>query len=328
MASVQLSESRVQDFHAITVSNDLISFTILPELGGKITSIYDLRACREWLWTNPRLPYRKLEYGTSYVAAADTGGWDECFPTIAPCSYPLKPWQGLRLPDHGELWSKAWYVNIEERSDSVTYSTEVNGTALPYVFHRSVSLAPHSDTLRLYYAVRNLGESEMSFIWSAHPMFTAEPGMRVLLPENTRMHTYASIPPELSPKDSEYEWPVHISAGDKELSFPLMPDATTGVAIKFWSRPLAEGWTALLVQDGAFRFEFDPELVPRVGLWLNAGGWSGIPGDPYYNLGLEPCIGAQDSLQEAVEHYGQYECLQAGSIREWWLDVTLVEQRG
>ncbi|MDP9381556.1 MAG: hypothetical protein M3Q29_15690 [Chloroflexota bacterium] len=35
-------------------------------------------------------------------------------------------------------------------------------------------------------------------------------------------------------------------------------------------------------------------------LRVRAGGWSGTGGQPYYNLALEPCIGAQDSLQEAV----------------------------
>lgn len=326
MANLQLSEARVQGFRAITVSNDLVSFTILPELGGKISSIYDLRTRREWLWTNPHLPYREVGYGASYVAEADTGGWDECFPTVAPCYYPLAPWRGVTLPDHGELWSQPWRENIEERPEGVTVSTEVNGTALPYLFHRRVSLAPHSNRLRLDYAVRNIADSEISFIWSAHPMFAAESGMWISLPENSRMQIYASIPPELSPKDSEHEWPVYISAGTKELNLSLMPDVAAEVAIKLWSQPLAEGWAELVTHDGLLRFEFDPELVPQVGLWVNAGGWAGIPDNPYYNLGLEPCMGAQDSLQEAVERYGQYESLQAGKVREWWLEVTLAEQ--
>ena len=64
-------------------------------------------AGREWLWRNDKLPYRTPLDGASYGATADTGGYDECFPTIAPCHLPpdVPVYGGLALPDHGELWS-------------------------------------------------------------------------------------------------------------------------------------------------------------------------------------------------------------------------------
>jgi len=83
------------------------------------------------------------------------------------------------------------------------------------------------------------------------------------------------------------------------------------------------GTAAIVAPDGEFRFKFDPDLVPRIGLWVNAGAWSGAGGEPYYNLALEPCMGAQDSLQEAFETYGQYEILPAKGTRTWWLEASL-----
>lgn len=104
--SLQLTEGTQQGFQTWTLANGLISLTFIPELGGKLSSLRDLRSGREWLWTNEHLPYQKPTGSNSYVNA-DTGGWDECFPTVAPCSYPLEPWQGIPLPDHGELWSQS-----------------------------------------------------------------------------------------------------------------------------------------------------------------------------------------------------------------------------
>ena len=46
-------------------------------------------------------------------------------------------------------------------------------------------------------------------------------------------------------------------------------------------------------------------------------------GTPYFNLGLEPCIGAQDSLAEAVTARNLFEILPPRGSRTWWLEVEL-----
>lgn len=324
MTEVRLSEASVGGFWALVMDNGVISLTILPELGGKIASFRDLRTGREWLWTNDRLPYRTLEYGASYVEEADTGGWDECFPTVAECSYPLSPWRGTRMPDHGELWPRAWPTDVEKSDEWLSIRTRAEGVALPYEFERRLRLEPRSDTLRLDYKVASTADSDLAFIWSAHPLFAIEPGMRVLLPDGTRLRAFMSVPDGLLSKgEEEHGWPMRLSVGGGELDLERLPPASAGVAFKVWSHPLREGWATLRARNGEeFRFAFDPALVPQVGLWLNAGGWSGMGGSPYYNLALEPCIGAQDSLQEAVECFSQYETLPARGMREWWVEVS------
>jgi len=97
IAQVRVTRAQIQGFEALTVSNDVLSLTIVPDLGGKITSIRDLRTGREWLWTSDELPYRRLSYGASYLRQADTGSWDDCFPTVAACAYPREPWRGVAV---------------------------------------------------------------------------------------------------------------------------------------------------------------------------------------------------------------------------------------
>jgi galactose mutarotase-like enzyme len=324
MTEVRFSETSVGALRALTLDNGVLLLTILPELGGKISRFRDLRTGREWLWTNERLPYRRLGYGASYVEKADTGGWDECFPTVAECSYPLPPWKGARMPDHGELWPQAWPTEVERTGEALSIRTMAKGVVLPYEFERRLKIEPSSDTLRLDYRVTSTADSDLSFIWSTHPLFAIEPGMRVLLPDDARIRAFMSVPDGLFPEgEEEYSWPPRLGADDGELDLEHLPPASARVAFKLWSQPLRKGWAALRARDGAeFRFAFDPGLVPQVGLWLNAGGWSGAGGEPYYNLALEPCIGAQDSLQEAVERYGQYGTLPAHGVREWWIEAS------
>ena len=322
MPQVQVSDATVGGFDALTVSNDLVSFTIVPELGGKLTSLRDLRTGREWLWTNRRLPLRRLPPDASYVAEADTGGWDECFPTVAPCPYPLAPWRGTPLPDHGELWSQAWEVEVDRAaSGGVVVRGRVGGLALPYRFERRIGLEQDTALLRVDYAVRNEGADDLAFIWSAHPLLTLEPGMRLSLPEGAVVQVNEGGRNGAAPEPGEYRWPPRVAG--RELDLSQLPDPSAGVSLKLWSLPLAEGWVALVAREGELRFRFDPALLPQVGLWLNAGGWAGDGDEPYGNLGLEPCIGAQDALDEAVERWGLHETLPAGGLREWWIEAHL-----
>ena len=89
----------------IVLTSDTLRLEILPECGGKIRSLVDLRSGCEWMWENPTLPQRRPEYGQKYETFLDTGGWDELFPTVAPCEI-----EGISVPDHGDLVSLPWEV--------------------------------------------------------------------------------------------------------------------------------------------------------------------------------------------------------------------------
>ena len=66
-----------------------------------------------------------------------------------------------------------------------------------------------------------------------------------------------------------------------------------------------------------------PDEVPQVGLWINCRGWAPPGNTPYYNLGLEPCIGAPDRLEDAIHEWGAAQFLQPGEERTWGLEVWL-----
>jgi galactose mutarotase-like enzyme len=320
MNHISMTRGTIDGFATIQVDTGALRLSLLPELGGKISSLHAVRSAREWLWRHPRQPYRRLSADSSFVTEADTGGWDECFPTVAPCEYPSPPWTGRALPDHGELWSQSPALEVTEDPNRVSLHTQWAGAVLPYTFERRVTLTAGSAGLRADYSVTNRGEAPLEFIWSLHPLLAIEPGMQLCLPPAARFNRWSSAP-EDGLADSGLSFPL--SFGGHDLA--TLPEPSAGLALKLWSDPLAagQGWATLRARDGELRMRWDPALLPQVGFWMNLGGWAGDGGAPYYNLGLEPCIGAQDSLAEAVLRQHLFASLPPGAARAWWLEMEL-----
>jgi galactose mutarotase-like enzyme len=320
---VWVTERTRNSFRTIEANNGLIAFAVLPELGAKIVSLRDLRTGREWLWTSDRLPLARHPYAVSYIENADTGGWDECFPTVAACEYPLEPHRGVPLPDHGDLWAQVWSSRLERRAELIEIVTSCSAIAVPCELTRSVTLRAGAARLEMQYAVQNKGSDEIAFIWSAHPMLRIEQGMVLEFPASARFNVYSATARTNLAQRRGLQWPMAVRRDGHDIRIDPLPGPDAGVAFKIWSEPLAEGWARLIANDGSLHMRFDVAEIPQVGLWLNAGGWTGIGGEPYYNIGLYPCIGAQDSLAEAVTHYRQYAILRPGETRRWTLAVDL-----
>lgn len=318
-----MTASASSAFSSLEADNGLVALSVLPELGAKIRSLRDQRSGREWLWSSDRIPLARHPYGTSYIECADTGGWDECFPTVAPCRYPLAPLQDVPLPDHGDLWPQAWSCDKVQHADRTEIVASCRAVAVPCEFVRTLVLPAGSARVTLRYAVRNTGAHDVAFIWSAHPLFRLEAGMRLQFPASARFNVYSTAGSTHIDRRDGLQWPLAVSNGVQEIPLDPLPDASARIAFKIWSTPLAEGWAKLTARDGTLRMQFDVAEIPQVALWLNAGGWSGIGGGPYCNFALEPCIGAQDSLAEAVTRYRLYAALRPGETRRWTLTVDL-----
>lgn len=353
MPDISISSKTTNGFDAIEVSTGALAFVLVPALGGKLASLRDERTGREWLWRNPRIPYQRVPHGSSYVTYADTGGWDECFPSVSQCEYPSAPWQGMMVQDHGELWSQEAAVQITQSGTSSRtvplqgdggtspqpspsqgegeIGTHVNqvvihaswqGVALPYRFERHITARAGSDVLKFEYKVTNTGDAPLDWIWSAHPLLAIEPGMRLLTPPAARFHLGGAYPSGLFTQRTDLSFPMTVNGVD----LTTLPPSSAAMTMKLWSEPLDEGWATLRAADGEFRMRWDVTQLPQLGIWLNLGAWAGDGGTPYYNMGLEPCIGAQDSLAQAVNDYHLFETLPPAGERVWSLEVELAHQ--
>jgi galactose mutarotase-like enzyme len=301
---------------ALMLASARLRVVVLPDLGGKLASIFDLERGREWLSINPWLPWRLPPPGASFVRQFDLGGWDECFPNVAPGPYPAPPWQGRPLPDHGELWAQPW--RVVEQGARLVLRTE--GSILPYRFERTLTLG--GDTLLFDYQLENQADDPLHYLWSSHPLLAIRTGMHIKLPPETPVRLWGQS--DLGPSGWKLSWPTAV-VNDKLVDLSQVPAPTAGWAAKLFAGPLPAGWAELHdPHDGAtLHFAFDPTAVPFIGLWCNYGGWSGSASPPLYNLGFEPCRGAPDDLAVALDDWQTAATLAPHSTDRWSLRVTV-----
>ena len=316
-----ITRTTVNDFENIRIHSGVIELTFLPELGGKINSLRDMRTGREWLWRHPRFIYKQVPYGSSYVNEADTGGWDECFPSVAACAYPSAPWQGAAVQDHGELWNQNAKFEIDQQADKVILHTSWQGVVLPYTFKRTITVTADSANIHVDYEVVNNSENPINFVWSIHPLLAIEPGMELRLPSTAQFNVSSAFPPDLVSTTQKLQYPFAASG----LNFPILPEVSVGRAIKIWSDPLSlgEGWAAVRANNGELQMHWDIVSLPQIAAWMNLGAWAADGGMPYFNLGLEPCIGAQDSLTDAVTINNLFATVPPHGSKTWWLEIEL-----
>jgi hypothetical protein len=318
---LSVTRSTIEGFNSLSIQTGVMELSIIPELGGKINSLRDNRTGHEWLWRHQRFAYKRVPHGSSYTAQSDTGGWDECFPSVAECIYPSTPWQGAAIQDHGELWSQVAEFEMDEQEGHVKLHTRWQGIVLPYTFTRVITLNENSAIVHVDYEVANNADQPINYVWCIHPLLAIEPGMELHLPYSARFNVGASFPPKFVLPEQNLQYPFAVSG----INFPTLPEISAGLAIKIWSDPLppGEGWAALRARDGELRMRWDVALLPQVAAWMNFGGWAGDGGAPYFNLGLEPCIGAQDSLADAVTQHNLFATVPPRESKTWWLEIEL-----
>lgn len=293
---------------ALALYNDEVECVVIPSLGGKITNLRRRRG-REWMWRD-----RGREFADPGVQGAfpDTGGWDECFPTVGACPMPGATPDEPPLPDHGELWSLEWQHDVLETPAATLLTSRVEGRALPYEFQRDIVVPIDGDALRLEYRLISRGERPFPFLWSAHPVFSAPVGMTVTLPSVTEVRVdHATGRPDLAP-DAIVPWPLD----DQSHSWTIP-------SVKQWAAKLfgdigASGMVVLTdpLKGEQLELRVDPGQVPNIGLWVDLTG-------EYGRIGVEPCLGAPDRLDRAVGEWGSAPVLEPKSTRSWTVTVRL-----
>ncbi|HXI21413.1 MAG TPA: hypothetical protein VNH46_10020 [Gemmatimonadales bacterium] len=320
-------QTTVAGLPAVALFTDEAELITLPGAAGRITHLRR-RAGREWLWRNRALPFRAppRDPGSSptrYVDEFDSGGWDECFPTVGACPLPGAAPDAPWLPDHGELWSAVWRHDLSTGPTETVWRGAVRCSTVPAEFTRVVTLDhggdPGTATIRFDYRLGALADRPLPFLWSAHPLFGLTPGMQLELPGVARVRVAAVHGRHDLTPGQEADWPL--DGGDR-FTVP----APAGWAMKLFATVPAVARARLIDPRRGETLEllWDGEVVPLVGLWLNMGGWS-PRGDPYYNLAVEPCHGAPDRLDQAVEDWGLAPFLRPGEERAWRLTVVLRE---
>jgi galactose mutarotase-like enzyme len=313
-------QTRVSGFPAVALRSAELEVVAVPSIGMKLTNLRRLNG-REWLWRSDQIPLALPEQGTSYVETADSGGWDECLPTVGPCPIPGAPENTPLLPDHGELWSALWSSSVYDHAAGTTLVGSVEGSAFPYEFQREVILDPQQPVVRFRYWLRHGGNTPFPWIWSSHPLLNVQPGSELTLSGVTQVKIDAVHGRDDLSENDVVSWPGAIGGNADRFTFP----EKGGWAIKLFGDLTGESTLRLTDPRKGEQLEMVVRAaeVPQVGVWINCQGWAPPGRKPYYNLALEPCIGAPDRLDVAVSDWRTAQILEPGEEREWSLEVRL-----
>ncbi len=302
-------ESRYDGVLAYGLRNDAVEIVVTPAVGAKVVSLRNRRSGREWMWAPPdHRALRVMPVGAAFDSGSLVGG-DECFPTIAPCT-----WRGRALPDHGEVWGISWFLD-EQAWQQGKLRTGVSLPVSRFWFERTVTLT--GDTVTFDYALRNEDFIPQEFMWAFHPLMAITDEDEVILsPAVEQMRLEAAMNLPLGEQGAVVTWPAPLPGVRLDRL-----DLGGPAAVKLFSEERAVSAAAIRHRPTGeeLRFEFDPRVVNTLGVWLTRGGWNG-----YHHLALEPGIGAPDALDIAVNGWKRYGLVLPGDIMRWRFRLRLI----
>ncbi len=313
-----ISQSALAGMECVALQNDHLRALFLPELGGKMISLYHFGSGREFLLQPPERTYRPAFHGASF-ASFDTSGFDECFPTVSQCAYPDGSFGGRLIPDHGDLWPVSWEFRVADRELCLTCA----GRSLPYIFRKRIQLDQH--TVLIKYEIESTGDEAFYCLWSAHPLLSIDPGCRILLPAEVLQVLVAwSAGKRLGKPGMVCGWPLAIDTSGAEVDLSEINTVSARTADKLFTSRLSEGCAALYYPNSGecICFRFDPLQVPYLGIWICQGAWP-HPDNGHFTLALEPCTGRPDSLEEAIQR-GECDLLTPGETKTWQLRIEIL----
>lgn len=301
---------------ALALETDALRLVTVPKMGAKMVSLFDKRIQHEWLIQPIDRAFKPAAYGSSF-ADQDMSGWDEMFPTINTCAYPVEgQYKGQLLPDHGEVWSLPWSVEAVTNS---TIRLSTIGRALPYRLKRHVEVV-NDHYFRLKFEVVNTGEEPIIALWAAHPQFVVNEETRIRLPKAVEQVVNVHETPEWGAVGTLYSWAEAQSQHGEQRSLDQIGTADLKTCRKFYV-PADQhvDWAALQQgDDGAWvRLSWDREQVPYLGIWVDEGAYNAAS-----TAALEPSTGFYDNLNFAwknqrVMHLIPHQPLQ------WTIDIEM-----
>ena len=321
--NTRVRDSHWHGFDAITLEGEGISATVVPETGGRIVSLYDTENQWEWLLSPEQShPYRTLEPGADFNTTTP-GGWDEMFPTVLAETYPAPgPFQGVQLPDHGEVWTEPW--TVETRSGG-RIQMSVEGRALPYRLRRSLEINWRAISV---VPIRTGQPGQRSIVITSGQLThssRASRARRSSCPMRSRkwstFYRWNGVE-EWGPPGTRNTWPEKVDPDGRRYSQDVVGGADLRRGRKFYilpDEPIC--WAALAgpLAGVSLKMEWDPRVIPYFGVWVDEGVLNAIP-----SVALEPTTGYYDTLNTAWKNR-RVAVLGPRAVRNWELRICLNE---
>jgi hypothetical protein len=267
-----------------------------PDDGARIVSLnyagHNLFTLNADNFRNPDRFYGEYETRPVY-------GYDDCFPTVDPCTYPLGIFE---CRDHGELCWQEW--NTEIRGNSLICQTECLKPAVS--FKRTLSF--DGNRLSWLFEVTSLADERSVFLHVMHALLPLDGIAGLVLPECKTIFDEIKIE-ETGLRGSD-------DAGEHLMAFQ------PGSFCMLLLREITEGFVKLRFKDGlALEIRFDKKLFPTLGIWWNNGGYP-EGGAVRTECAFEPLPGTCSDLAKSFND-GVYLSVEPGKQMVWEISWTV-----
>jgi hypothetical protein len=273
----------------VTIENDAVRMEVWPQFGGKVSSVVDKADGFEMLFSYPA----ELPAGTQYdlpYAKGWCAGWDELFPGIAPGKYPRRPYDGIAVPDHGELWGLPTTA-VPAREHGIT--TVWHGLRFGYRFSRKLYLQGPSVVAE--YTLVNLAPFDFHFVWAQQAML-AMTAAEIEIPEAEARPAFRwSHDADGTDIDSTFRWPV-VGEG-MDVSRPADLPQRAGWKVYSLGAVDSPAVVSYPARGRGLRITYasDDGLAAYWGLWINTGGWA-----TQKHFSVQPTTGRYDQIDRAI----------------------------
>jgi len=294
----------------VTIENDAIQMDVWPQLGGKISSLVDKTDQFELLFNYPvEYPVEQSQYDRDYQKGW-YAGWDECFPAIAASKYVGHPYDGIPVPDHGEIWSLP--TTAVPTRDGIT--TVWHGLRFGYRLTRKLFLEGASVVSQ--YTLINLAPFEFRFIWALHPLMNMSVPVEIDLPGSPRFRL--SHDEHYHEIQQEFVWPVTEEEGENLSRPAALPAKSAWKA--FSMLPITSPITVRYPTRNrriTMQYHSEDAMAAYWGLWVNTGGWGG-----HRHFSIQPTTARFDQIDRAIKD-GAVGTIGPMGKRVWSVSVSL-----
>lgn len=313
---MRILQSQYKDLTSFVLDGEFLKVTVLP-YGGKIASVYHKDIGREFLYQRSGDKYIASQYGDRF-SDGEFSGFDDMFPTIDECIYADYPFTNSVMPDHGEVWSMPWNVEVEKTAVNLN----VHGVRLPYVFQKRITIV--DNVLNLDYQVKNLSTQSFGFIWAAHPLFNCSDRTRIVIPGAERIINVLDNSTRLGRYGEIHKWRGALKDGSFYDMSRIHGNENNSYEKYYVLNEMDSGTASLVDDESCVSLRYPIDKVPYLGVWINEGGYR-----DQYNVALEPCTGPMDALNIGMKA-NRVPVLKGGDTYSWSLEVEIseVEKRG
>jgi hypothetical protein len=305
--------SKYKNKKSVVLENSRIRAEFIPEPGGKMASLINKETGYEFLLQRKNTIYREQPFEGVFVDS-ECSGYDDMFPTIDTCNYEDEPWAGIKMADHGEVWSLPWKYAV----DDLSLHMSVEGVRFPYKLEKNIYFK-NENSIRLDYTLTNYSPYDFKFLWAGHLMINIEEGVIVKVPDDCKQVT--TILTNGNGKFGDiHNWPDFTDKDGKSYRADVSrPKDSMGFEKYYFNNMLKDGWCQLIYPDNKNRLKvsFPVETVPYLGILMNEGGWDGL-----YNIIIEPCTVCYDR-PDVARKYGQVCIVKGSGVYTWHIEIMI-----